>query len=533
LQPILHRRELQKKLIQSIGQKIAEEEKLRDTLPNLKKERATLDTQIAKAKKELENLLPKGNAERTKRLLALEEACKVLQSKIENIARRKNALDDLLAETKIITDQTEPERLNAMKEQFVEVGLTDTQWEVFRLKFSGDVSGTIETVKKLADKELSNVMNGDPVKPVDTSKAPFTDWALTTLQVERDKVKKEVGIDAAKQQRYETLQKSLTTNQATLNRLDVNIKNAEGAEVRRAALIQSRRDAYKEVFETFSEEQDKLKKLYEPLEEQIKGARGALGKLSFVVRREIDFDKWVEAGENLFDLRKGTKLYGQGSLAKMAKQLFHSWLAEKPDEVATTMHTFVEGLKKDFLSAMLPSITPATKLDWLRRIGEWLYSTHHVTIRYGVQYNGVAIEQLSPGTRGIVLLLLYLAIDRTDRRPLLIDQPEENLDPQSVFDDLVPHFREARKRRQVIIVTHNANLVVNTDADQVIVASSQPTGADKLPTIEYQSGSLENPTIRTKVCEILEGGERAFLERERRYRLEWEKMLEDELTSPS
>ena len=59
-----------------------------------------------------------------------------------------------------------------------------------------------------------------------------------------------------------------------------------------------------------------------------------------------------------------------------------------------------------------------------------------------------------------------------DQRPLIIDQPEENLDPNSVFEELVPHFREARHRRQVIVVTHNANLVVNEDADQVLVASS-------------------------------------------------------------
>jgi hypothetical protein len=123
-------------------------------------------------------------------------------------------------------------------------------------------------------------------------------------------------------------------------------------------------------------------------------------------------------------------------------------------------------------------------------------------------------------------LLLYLAIDRSDRRPLLIDQPEENLDPKSVFEDLVPQFREARKRRQVIIVTHNANLVVNTDADQVIVASSTPNPGGGLPTIAYESGSLENPKIRDAVCDILEGGKRAFLERERRYRLHWEQILE-------
>lgn len=137
-------------------------------------------------------------------------------------------------------------------------------------------------------------------------------------------------------------------------------------------------------------------------------------------------------------------------------------------------------------------------------------------------YEGVAIEQLSPGTRGIVLLLLYLAVDLEDTRPLIIDQPEENLDPNSVFEELVPQFREARRRRQVIIVTHNANLVVNTDADQVIVARSIRELSDSLPSLSYECGSLENSEIRKSVCQILEGGERAFLERERRYRLQWD-----------
>lgn len=74
----------------------------------------------------------------------------------------------------------------------------------------------------------------------------------------------------------------------------------------------------------------------------------------------------------------------------------------------------------------------------------------------------------------------------------------------------------------MIIVTHNANLVVNTDADQVIVARSVRGAPASLPTISYETGSLENSSIRRRVCEILEGGERAFLERERRYRLRWE-----------
>jgi hypothetical protein len=105
---------------------------------------------------------------------------------------------------------------------------------------------------------------------------------------------------------------------------------------------------------------------------------------------------------------------------------------------------------------------------------------------------------------------------------------EENLDPRSVFTELVPHFRSAKQRRQVVIVTHNANLVVNTDADQIIIATSERKDDGALPSISYQSGSIENPDIRKAVCKLLEGGRRAFLDRERRYRIHAGDPAEDE-----
>jgi len=85
-------------------------------------------------------------------------------------------------------------------------------------------------------------------------------------------------------------------------------------------------------------------------------------------------------------------------------------------------------------------------------------------------------------------LLLYLALDDSDDRPLIIDQPEEDLDPKSIFDELVELFIAAKNVRQVIMVTHNANLVVNTDTDQVIVAFSGTHTPGKLPPIRYLSG---------------------------------------------
>ena len=108
-------------------------------------------------------------------------------------------------------------------------------------------------------------------------------------------------------------------------------------------------------------------------------------------------------------------------------------------------------------------------------------------------------------------------------RPLIIDQPEENLDPKSVNDELVPLFIAAKSKRQVIIVTHNANLVINTDADQVIVAEAGAHQVGGLPPITYKSGGLENASIRKAVCDILEGGNKAFRERARRLRVRLER----------
>src|SRR3546814_8265928 len=85
---------------------------------------------------------------------------------------------------------------------------------------------------------------------------------------------------------------------------------------------------------------------------------------------------------------------------------------------------------------------------WSKRFAQWLFSTDHIEIRYGIEYDGVDIRKLSPGTRGIVLLLLYLGLDDKDDRPLLIDQPEENLDPKSVFDELVQLFTEAKRSEE-------------------------------------------------------------------------------------
>jgi ABC-type cobalamin/Fe3+-siderophores transport system ATPase subunit len=125
-----------------------------------------------------------------------------------------------------------------------------------------------------------------------------------------------------------------------------------------------------------------------------------------------------------------------------------------------------------------------------------------------ITFDKKTLNSLSMGERAVVLLKIMLAIDD---RPLLIDQPENHLDNRYVYNELKPAFRKAKSKRQIIIATHNANLVVNTDADQVIVADN----TDGIVT--YKSGTLEDKDIRESIKAILEGGDEAFQKREARY----------------
>jgi hypothetical protein len=280
------------------------------------------------------------------------------------------------------------------------------------------------------------------------------------------------------------------------------------------------------VFDAIVKEQNALIALYAPLMERLAASSGTLRKLSFSVSRVVDADKWgAFAEDNLIDCRKSGPFYGRGSLIKLANsELKPAWESGTAATVQATMTQFIATYWKNLI-AHAP-YAPTQKQEfraWSKQFAKWLFSTEHISIRYEIAYDGVDIRKLSPGTRGIVLLLLYLALDDADDRPLIIDQPEENLDPKSVFDELVSLFTKAKSKRQVIMVTHNANLVINTDADQIIIAEAGPHPAQGLPSITYTAGGLEDTDIRKAVCDILEGGEDAFRERARRLRVRLER----------
>jgi predicted ATPase len=204
-------------------------------------------------------------------------------------------------------------------------------------------------------------------------------------------------------------------------------------------------------------------------------------------------------------------------MKSFASEVLHpAWLSGDAQQIATALNILLERLR----------VKTAQAPDYLKRSAsvaeflQWIYDFDHISLEYGLRYGDTDLENLSPGTKGIVLLILYLIMDKDDKRPLIIDQPEENLDNESVYDLLVPHFRRAKIERQIILVSHNPNLVVNTDSEQVIFAQCERL--NKHPIMTYQCGSLEDDKlggIRDKICSTLEGGKHAFLRREQRYEL--------------
>jgi predicted ATPase len=96
-----------------------------------------------------------------------------------------------------------------------------------------------------------------------------------------------------------------------------------------------------------------------------------------------------------------------------------------------------------------------------------------------------------------------------------VDQPEENLDNQSVFKVLVPCVKSAKSRRQVFIVTHNPNLAVGCDAEQIIWASLEKSAGS---AVVYRSGSIESSDINPALVDVLEGTWPAFSDRQSKYR---------------
>ncbi|WP_410493801.1 TrlF family AAA-like ATPase [Chryseobacterium sp. HMWF035] len=151
-----------------------------------------------------------------------------------------------------------------------------------------------------------------------------------------------------------------------------------------------------------------------------------------------------------------------------------------------------------------------------------------------ITYKNDKLGEMSTGKASFVILMLIIGLSKS-KSPILIDQPEDNLDNRSITRDLVYYLKNKKLERQIIVVTHNANIVVNSDAENVIVANQKGQNNSESSSefqFDYINGAIENTFpinesetdllksmgIREHVAEIVEGGKEAFILREKKYR---------------
>lgn len=151
----------------------------------------------------------------------------------------------------------------------------------------------------------------------------------------------------------------------------------------------------------------------------------------------------------------------------------------------------------------------------------------------GDRIGGFSRSSMTPGKQALFALTLILN-ESQEPWPLLVDQPEDDLDSRSICGIIVPYLMKSKKERQIIMVSHNANLVIGADSEQVVVANRH--GDDRKNkddrTFEYLTGALEHSDsnksstttlgrfgVREHACEILDGGEEAFKKRRDKYKI--------------
>ena len=455
-------REREAEAVSQISDRISAELEKEKLFPSLEAQVAQKTEVLGGYTSDRTKLVAAGSEKRAQQHIEVSAAADAIKVTVRRFSNQRRTFVALQDETRDLRRNQAPEMLRHSQARHSNSGLSDKQWAAFMLDYTGDVDDDLEGFIRWADGKIAE-LKGTPPAPLETSKVPhfphdadLTKLSQAILEAEMARLETLVSADKETQRKYAALSQRITTENAALQTLNQRLEDSKGARERARQLQAEREEAYGRAFDALVAEQAVLEELYRPLMTRLAAAPGTLSKLSFSVARIADVTAWAdEAEESLIDLRKGGDFRGKGTLRQRAIQVLKEpWETGGPSDVVTAMKDFRNLYQKGLLDHSPVAHTEQEEFRaWSKRFAQWLFSTGHIDIQYGIEYDGVDIRKLSPGTRGIVLLLLYLALDDGDGRPLVIDQPEENLDPKSVFDELVGLFIEAKSNRQVIMVT--------------------------------------------------------------------------------
>ncbi len=512
--------------------------KTNEEIYNLQQEVASLSSKKSRKEKLIQE--KEGIENQKKEITYSTDEEKKLTEKIEGLQSERNALTTKISDYKNrvqkITDlihQIEIQQINL--NEFYEsilpdlafIGVSEDQFDKFKFKID-DKSSQILSASKIEFEDKIKELQGD------SSSAEPKEGTVAFLNAQITKLGEQSTLEKSKKDKLEAFQKRTKEIDIDLSKIINEISEIENTKSKSLVdKIGKRIEYYNLFFKTIEEENEVLKKLYEPIQKKLGESKTSdEQQLGFETKKEIDSVRLGDRILTIIDRRKKGRFlgYSDEQVYNEIKTIYNNILNARDDATRSSLiGEFIDSFQsKDF--------DPQEHLREnysLKDLYNAIFSTEEFNLRYSLNFGGVALDNLTPGTKGIALLILYLGINQNEYRPLVIDQPEENLDNRSVYKVLKEYFRAAKLRRQIIMVTHNPNLVVNTDSEQVVVANFDKERKNQLAKIAYTSGSLENTKeyennipnildsqgIREHACDILEGGKTAFEERENKYRI--------------
>ncbi|MBA7486227.1 hypothetical protein ES707_21783 [subsurface metagenome] len=514
-----------------------------NSLDTKEEERSKLQTEI----EQLEKQKPKPTTEEEKNI----------EAKLSLLNNRKNQLNGEVAvyKTQLIIIENIKTKVEDLK-TYVSKQLTDIKkdlesvelaniYEKLKFSISPDFNDKLDNKKRNIETQIQELQGAKEPKEktkesIEVDLGILTNDYISKLPLSKanaliSMLESKSSLAEDKRKTIRLFEEKIEKNRKRVNELDKNIKEIE--EVKKPLLpkkIEGRDKAYKDYFILLQEEKKMLEELYAPLRRKLgKESLGERNQIEFFARIELDVENFFNKVDSIIDFsRTGTYYRKRDLLFKEIKTISEKIeLVETLDVynlMAQLYKTFEEDKDKpiDIKEQLLGR---KKKIDFYN----WIFDVSDFNVTYSIKYQGTNIELLSPGKKGIVLLLMYLVLDTESSIPLIIDQPEENLDNKSVYPYLINYFKTAKKRRQIIVITHNPNLVLNTDAEQIIVANFEAIPNTQNARIKYISGAIENSFVSEKAkvpiekqgikehgIDILEGGPEAFGKREDKYEIE-------------
>lgn len=520
------------KKIRDINQKLSN---LSIVLAGLPEKEKALDEK----KKELDRLnkslpeLPAEDKKGQEELAALAELKKKFETKIIEIQSRLNKISEVETKVKVFKTQIKEyrEETNALLSA---LGITETATFDVNMDEAG-IKAVLDQSKTEIAGKLKTLKEGEKADVAALLDIKVNDLAFDNLQSLNagiEEKQKETRAFETTKIKYQQQKKTALALEGSIKALETEIAKIQTESTpEKERLVKDRMTAYCAYFVLLGEEKVQMEVLYKPLQESLLAGTDTDQKLVFEAQINYRLDPHSKGGLDIIDRTRKGNFREIGTLKTALNGLWDEFVRQNFDNAVleAELNKILDGFTTFEKEAI--SIEEQLRENYsLEDFYNWLFDPTNFEIVSSLQFDDTDLYVLSPGQKGIILLMLFLEIDKADYRPLIIDQPEENLDNLSVYKDLINYFRERKQYRQIIMVTHNPNLVVNTDAEQVIVANYN---GKRTPRLEYSSGSLEDQAkqipntpvadledgIIEQVCNILEGGERAFEKRKKKYQI--------------